>query len=119
MTKGPIALALELAELLDALDIPWVVGGSVASSLVGEPRATMDLDVAVELTTEDVASSWPASRGRPYTGGQSNRSVRSCADRSSNAVRSAGTKAFAPRRRQWTLRCPGSTISSSSTPRAK
>ena len=55
MAKGPIALALALAEVLDGLDIPWVLGGSVASSLVGEPRATMDLDVAVELSVQKVA----------------------------------------------------------------
>lgn len=47
--SGPIALALQVATLLDELGIPYVLGGSVASSLVGEPRATMDVDLAVEL----------------------------------------------------------------------
>lgn len=50
-TAGPIALALRVASLLDHLGIPYVLGGSVASSLVGEPRATMDVDLAVQLGT--------------------------------------------------------------------
>lgn len=54
MTAGPIALALELAALLDALGVPYVTGGSVASSLIGEPRATMDLDLAVDLASHQV-----------------------------------------------------------------
>jgi hypothetical protein len=29
--------------------VPWVLGGSLASSLVGEPRSTMDIDVAVAI----------------------------------------------------------------------
>lgn len=49
--SGPIALALRVAALLDGLGIPYVLGGSVASSLVGEPRATMDVDLAVQLGT--------------------------------------------------------------------
>lgn len=42
--------------MLDALDIDYVVGGSVASALVGEPRATIDLDVAVTLRADQIAS---------------------------------------------------------------
>ncbi len=67
--SGPIALALELAALLDELGIPYVLGGSVASSLVGEPRATMDVDLAVELATPQaerlvaaLGSGWYVSR---------------------------------------------------------
>ncbi|MBX5458792.1 MAG: hypothetical protein IRZ31_18015 [Thermogemmatispora sp.] len=40
---------LPLAEALEALGIRYVVGGSVASSLYGEPRQTADLDVVIEL----------------------------------------------------------------------
>lgn len=38
----------------DALGIPYVIGGSMASSLIGEPRATADLDVAVRIRPEDL-----------------------------------------------------------------
>lgn len=46
---GALELALEMAALLDELGVPYVLGGSLASSLVGEPRTTMGVDVAVEL----------------------------------------------------------------------
>jgi hypothetical protein len=49
MTPGPIDLALEVAALLDRLGIPYVLGGSLASSILGEPRATADIDIAVRL----------------------------------------------------------------------
>jgi hypothetical protein len=52
---GPIDLALQIAALLDSLAIPYVLGGSLASSLVGEPRTTVDLDFAIRLRSEDVA----------------------------------------------------------------
>lgn len=34
---------------LDELDVPYVLGGSLASSLVGEPRATADVDLAIRI----------------------------------------------------------------------
>ena len=49
MTKGPLALAGEVAAVLDELSIPYALGGSLASSLFGEPRATVDVDLAVEV----------------------------------------------------------------------
>ena len=55
MPGGPIDLALQIAALLDSLAIPYVLGGSLASSLVGEPRTTLDLDFAIRLRSEDVA----------------------------------------------------------------
>jgi hypothetical protein len=39
----------DLGAKLDALGIPWVVVGSVASSLLGEPRATADVDLVADL----------------------------------------------------------------------
>jgi hypothetical protein len=48
-TDGLLALVLRVADLLDALDIRYVVGGSVAASFYGEPRATADVDVAIEV----------------------------------------------------------------------
>lgn len=60
MTTGALTLAREITALLDTLGIDYVIGGSVASSLVGEPRATVDLDIAVTLATDQVA---PRQRG--------------------------------------------------------
>ncbi len=54
MIGDPIALALQVAEIFTRLDIPYLVGGSVASSLLGEPRATLDLDVVADLKISQV-----------------------------------------------------------------
>lgn len=50
----PVDLAADLARRLDALGIPYVIGGSLASTLVGEPRSTSDIDVAVSLQIADL-----------------------------------------------------------------
>ena len=47
-------VALRVARTLDALGIRYLIGGSVASSLLGEPRATNDIDILVELTEGQV-----------------------------------------------------------------
>ncbi len=47
--RGPFALVLEMAAMLDDLGVPYALGGSMASSLVGEPRSTVDVDLAVQL----------------------------------------------------------------------
>ncbi len=54
MNVGALPLARAMTALLEGLGIDDVIGGSVASSLVGEPRATIDLDIAVTLTADDV-----------------------------------------------------------------
>ena len=45
----PLDHVVAIGSVLDELGIAWVLGGSLASSLVGEPRSTMDVDVAVAL----------------------------------------------------------------------
>jgi hypothetical protein len=49
VTESPLALLERIVVILDDLGIPYVLGGSMASSVMGEPRSTMDVDVAVEL----------------------------------------------------------------------
>jgi len=44
----PIELAQKIASILLPLNIPYVVGGSVASSLLGENRYTQDLDLVID-----------------------------------------------------------------------
>lgn len=41
-----------MAEVFDAIGIPYALGGSLASSLFGEPRSTIDVDIAVRLDDE-------------------------------------------------------------------
>lgn len=53
MTAGPLTLGRRMAAIFDDLGVPYALGGSLASSLIGEPRSTVDVDMAVRL---DVAS---------------------------------------------------------------
>lgn len=50
----PIAVALSVTELLELLGIRYLVGGSVASSVHGEPRSTNDVDIVADLRSEHV-----------------------------------------------------------------
>ncbi|MEE8411641.1 MAG: hypothetical protein V3S47_04000 [Acidobacteriota bacterium] len=50
----PVALALILARILEQLGVRYCIGGSVASSVYGEVRTTLDVDVVADLHTEDV-----------------------------------------------------------------
>jgi hypothetical protein len=52
MTKGPLELVSQVASILDELGIPYALGGSMASSLIGEPRSTVDVDIAIKLERE-------------------------------------------------------------------
>jgi hypothetical protein len=52
--QDPVAIALHVGALLDALRLPWVTGGSIASSVHGEPRATQDVDMVVALQVRHV-----------------------------------------------------------------
>jgi hypothetical protein len=54
MLGDPIALALTMAAIFEQLNIDYYVGGSVASSLWGENRATLDLDLVADLKTEQI-----------------------------------------------------------------
>ncbi len=54
MIGNPIELALLIGGILESLDIMYFVGGSVASSLWGEPRGTLDLDIVADLKLEDI-----------------------------------------------------------------
>jgi len=47
---GPLDVAFDVIESLDQLEIDYVLGGSLASSTFGEPRATNDVDIAIALT---------------------------------------------------------------------
>ena len=51
----PIALALRVASILDSHDVPYALGGSLASTIFGEPRGTVDIDIAVRLEERHLA----------------------------------------------------------------
>jgi len=49
-----IDIALRVARALDAVGVAYFLGGSLASSLEGEPRATNDIDFVIELSEAQV-----------------------------------------------------------------
>lgn len=55
MAGDPLEIALAVAAVLEKLGLRYVVGGSLASSIRGEPRSTLDVDLVVELGEERVA----------------------------------------------------------------
>jgi hypothetical protein len=50
----PIATAVLVSRHLDGLQIAHTIGGSIASSFAGEPRATIDIDFVVALHERQV-----------------------------------------------------------------
>jgi len=61
-----LRVCLEVARLLERLEIPYVVGGSLASSFHGIPRSTNDADLAAKLQEKDVRLLVQALEGRYY-----------------------------------------------------
>jgi hypothetical protein len=54
VTLGPIQVALQVAGALEACGLLYLVGGSLASSIGGEPRTTLDVDIVVAMAKTDV-----------------------------------------------------------------
>ncbi len=50
----PVLVTQEIAQELDRLDIRYFVGGSLASSLHGVPRATQDADIIADIKNEHI-----------------------------------------------------------------
>lgn len=45
----PIAVAIQVAAMLDSLGVVSTVGGSIAASIAGEPRSTIDIDIVAAI----------------------------------------------------------------------
>lgn len=50
-----IGVALTVTDALDRLGVTHTVGGSIASSIAGEPRSTLDIDIVAALDAQHVA----------------------------------------------------------------
>ncbi len=61
-----LEITLFLAETLEDLGVPYLVGGSLASSLHGLPRATQDVDLVAALAPEHVPGLIRALQGSFY-----------------------------------------------------
>ncbi len=53
---GPYELLQRIIEVLDRLDIPYLVTGSVAAMAYGEPRLTNDIDIVAAIEERHIAS---------------------------------------------------------------
>ena len=63
--QDPIEIATDTGARLDTLGVAWVTGGSIASSVHGEPRSTQDVDMVVALLARHVAP-FAKAMGRDY-----------------------------------------------------
>lgn len=55
MLPEPIQLAVRVAEVFEGLGVPYLVGGSLASSQFGIPRSTQDVDLVADLRLSHVS----------------------------------------------------------------
>ena len=55
MVSDPVRVALIVAEVLENCGVRYLVGGSLASAVSGEPRSTLDVDLVVEMSELDIA----------------------------------------------------------------
>lgn len=49
-SADPLAIAAEVARAFELAGVRYLLGGSLASTTFGEPRATLDVDFAADLT---------------------------------------------------------------------
>jgi len=61
----PLAVALLVTTACERLGVRYVLGGSLASSAMGEPRATFDVDVVADLQASSVAG-WIGELGQDF-----------------------------------------------------
>lgn len=66
MIVQPLDHVVAIGDVFDALSIPWVLGGSMAGSLHGEPRSTNDVDIAIQLDPNGVPALIEALGDRYY-----------------------------------------------------
>jgi hypothetical protein len=52
--QDPLGIALGVSATLEELGVLYTIGGSIASSVAGEPRSTLDIDIVVALESEHV-----------------------------------------------------------------
>ena len=66
MLPEPIAITQQVIEVLDALGVPYLIGGSFASSVYGTYRATADVDLVADLQFAQVELLGKALRDQFY-----------------------------------------------------
>ena len=64
--KSLIEVLLSVAQVLDELNIPYLIGGSIASSLQGFPRLTNDADIVADIHLDQVSKLFAALKDEFY-----------------------------------------------------
>ncbi len=54
MQNEPIEVTLRVTGVLEKLGVPYIIGGSLASTLYGMVRTTQDSDIITEMRPEDI-----------------------------------------------------------------
>lgn len=54
MQNEPVEVTLKVTSVLEKLDIPYLIGGSLASTLYGMVRTTQDSDVIAEMRSKHI-----------------------------------------------------------------
>jgi hypothetical protein len=54
MQNEPVEVTIKVTSLLERLGVPYVIGGSLASTLYGMVRTTQDSDVIAEMRSEHI-----------------------------------------------------------------
>ena len=64
--KSLIEVLLSVAQVLDELNIPYLIGGSIASSLQGFPRTTNDADMVADIQLDKIPKLFAALKDDFY-----------------------------------------------------
>jgi hypothetical protein len=51
---NPIGITLKVTDVFESIGVPYLIGGSMASSVHGEPRLTNDVDFVADIKEEQV-----------------------------------------------------------------
>ena len=86
----PAEAFAQLLEILDRMEVPYLVVGSVASSIHGITRPTLDADIVADLKLEQVDEFVSLVKTGFYADGQTIRAALACG-RSFNLIHSATT----------------------------
>lgn len=66
MLPEPIAVTIKVTAVLEQLGVPYLIGGSLASTIYGWVRTTQDSDLVAELRQEQIAPFSRALEGEFY-----------------------------------------------------
>jgi hypothetical protein len=66
----PLAVTLQVVDVLEQLNIPYFIGGSLASTVHGVVRATLDVDLIADIQHQNVADLVEAFQSSFYIDGE-------------------------------------------------